>query len=78
MLLTTRSNTMAKKIAMYATCVSRLSTKMGLNTKIHIAVDSHAMPVRFFVTDATVADCSVAEALIAKFQAEYLLAGSRL
>ena len=32
------------------------------------------MPVRFFVTDATVADCSVAETLIANFQAEYLLA----
>ncbi len=32
------------------------------------------MPVRFFVTDATVADCSVAEAIIAEIQAEYLLA----
>ena len=32
------------------------------------------MPVRFFVTDATVADCSVAEALISNFSAEYLLA----
>ncbi len=32
------------------------------------------MPVRFFVTDATVADCSVAETLVAEFQAEYLLA----
>ena len=32
------------------------------------------MPVRFFVTDATVADCSIAEKLIAEFQAEYLLA----
>ena len=32
------------------------------------------MPVRFFVTDATVADCSVAETLIADFDAEYLLA----
>ena len=30
--------------------------------------------MRFFVTDATVADCSVAETLIADFQAEYLLA----
>ena len=30
--------------------------------------------VRFFVTDATVADCSIAEKLIAEFQAEYLLA----
>ena len=32
------------------------------------------MPVRFFVTDDTVADCSIAEKLIAEFQAEYLLA----
>ena len=41
---------------------------------IHLAVDAHGMPVRFFVTDATVADCSVAETLIADFDAEYLLA----
>ena len=32
------------------------------------------MPVRFFVTDATVADCAVAEKLISGFQAKYLLA----
>ena len=63
-----------EKTAMYATCASRLSTKRGLNTKIHLAVDAHGMPVRFFVIDATVANCSVAESLIAKFQAEYLLA----
>ena len=63
-----------KKTAMYATCVSRLSTKRGLNTKIHLAVDAHGMPVRFFVADATVADCSVAESLISDFRAEYLLA----
>ena len=50
------------------------SHSRGLNTKIHLAVDVHGMPVRFFVTDVTVADCSVAEALIAKFKAEYLLA----
>ena len=30
--------------------------------------------MRFFVTDATIADCSVAETLIADFDAEYLLA----
>ena len=38
------------------------------------AVDAHGMPVRFFITDATIADCSIAEALITEFQAEYLLA----
>ena len=32
------------------------------------------MPVRFFVTDATIADCSIAESLIADFYSEYLLA----
>lgn len=32
------------------------------------------MPIRFFVTDTTVADCAVAEVLIADFQSEYLLA----
>ena len=32
------------------------------------------MLVRFFVTDATAADCSVAEELISNFSAEYLLA----
>ena len=32
------------------------------------------MPVRFFITDAAVPDCSIAEALITGFQAEYLLA----
>ena len=46
----------------------------GLNTKIHPAVYAPGIPVRFFVTGATVADCSVAEGLIANFSAEYLLA----
>ncbi len=32
------------------------------------------MPVRFFITGATIAYYTVAEALITKFQAEYLLA----
>ena len=39
-----------------------------------MAVDSHGMPVRFLVTDATVADCTVAEKLIDNFPAQYLLA----
>ena len=52
----------------------RARSLAGLNTKIHLAVDAHGMPVRFFITDATVAGCSIAEALITKFQAEYLLA----
>ena len=32
------------------------------------------MPVRFFITSGTTADCTVAEQLITGFQAEYLLA----
>ena len=39
-----------------------------------MSVDSHGMPVRFFVTDATGADCTVAEKLIDNFPAQYLLA----
>ena len=34
-------------------------TKGGLNTKIHLAVDAHGMPVRFFVTSGTIADCTI-------------------
>ena len=48
--------------------------KRGLNTKIHLAVDAHGMPVRFFVTSGTTADCTIAARLIEGFQAEYLLA----
>ena len=46
----------------------------GLNTKIHLAVDAHGMPVRFFVTAGTTADCTVAAQLIEGFAAQYLLA----
>ena len=48
--------------------------KRGLNTKIHLAVDAHGMPVRFFVTAGTTADCAVAAQLIEGFAAQYLLA----
>ena len=34
--------------------------KRGLNTKIHLAVEAHGMPVRFFITSGTTADCTVA------------------
>ncbi|WP_108651218.1 IS5 family transposase [Dongshaea marina] len=49
-------------------------TKGGLNSKIHVAVDSHGMPVKCFVTSGTTADCSQALALIDSVDAEYLLA----
>ena len=34
--------------------------KRGLNTKVHLAVDSFGMPVRVIITYGTVADCSKA------------------
>ena len=52
----------------------RWAAQRGLNTKIHLAVDAHGMPVRFFVTSGTTADCTIAAQLIEGFQAEYLLA----
>ena len=48
--------------------------KRGLNSKLHLAVDSHGMPVRLAVTAGTVADCSQALALIEGSSAEHLLA----
>ena len=46
----------------------------GLNSKLHLAVDSHGMPVRLAVTGGTVADCSLALPLIEGIEAECLLA----
>ncbi|MBD2790488.1 IS5 family transposase, partial [Xenorhabdus sp. DI] len=44
------------------------------NSKIHLAVDAHGMPVRAIITSGTTADCSQAEYLIEGFEAEHLLA----
>ena len=38
--------------------------KRGLNTKIHLTVDAHGMPVRVLITEGIRADCSQAEHLI--------------
>ena len=46
----------------------------GLNSKLHMAVDSHGMPVRLAVTGGTVADSSQALPLIEGIEAECLLA----
>ena len=46
--------------------------KRGLNSKLHLVVDSHGMPVRLAVTGGTVADCSRALALIEGIKAECL------
>ena len=48
--------------------------KRGLNTKIHLAVDAHGMPVRVVITEGTRADCKEAVALIDGLSAEALLA----
>ena len=50
------------------------SSKRGLNTKLHLAVDSHGMPVRVIVTEGTTVDCTQAYTLIEGLTAEYLLA----
>ena len=47
---------------------------MGLNTKIHLAVDANGMPVRILVTAGPVADCTKANALIDGIFADWLLA----
>jgi len=46
--------------------------KRGLNSKVHLAVDSNGMPVKVIVTSGTVADCKQAIALIDEIVAEYL------
>ena len=45
-----------------------------LNTKLHLAVDAHGMPIRAIITEGTAADCTQASALIEGLTAEYLLA----
>ena len=46
----------------------------GLNTKIHLAVDAHGLPVRVLVTQGPTADCTQAAKLIEGLSAEHLLA----
>jgi transposase len=41
---------------------------------LHLAVDSHGLPVRLILTEGTTADCSEAIPLIDGIQADYLLA----
>ncbi len=48
--------------------------KRGLNTKIHLAVDSSGMPVRAIITEGTRADCKEAIHLIEGIDAQNLLA----
>ena len=48
--------------------------KEGLNTKVHLAVDAHGMPIRVLVTEGTAADYSYAGQLIDGIEAQYLIA----
>ena len=48
--------------------------KRGVNTKLHLAVDAHGLPVRVLITAGTTADCTQAERLVEGLNAEYLLA----
>ena len=48
--------------------------KRGLNTKLHLAVDAHGMPVNLLITEGTVADCTQACSLIEGIDAQALLA----
>jgi len=49
-------------------------TKGGLNTKLHLAVEAHGLPIRLIVTAGTTADCSQAGELVDGFMADYLMA----
>nr|WP_245968468.1 IS5 family transposase [Salinisphaera halophila] len=48
--------------------------KRGLNTKLHLAVDAHGMPLRILATQGARADCAKADELIRDFEAEHLIA----
>ena len=49
-------------------------TKGGLNTKIHLAVDSHGLPVKAKVTSGVAADCQQALDLIRGLNASAVFA----
>ncbi len=49
-------------------------TKGGLNSKIHLAVDAHGLPVRIFVTAGPTPDCTLALPLIKGFDIQALMA----
>ncbi len=48
--------------------------KRELNTKIHLAVDAHGMPIRILITEGTRADCKEAVHLIEGISTQVLLA----
>lgn len=48
--------------------------KRGLNSKIHLAVNAHGMPVRVLVTSGVTANCTKASDVVERIEAQYLLA----
>ena len=49
------------------------STKVGINTKLHAAVDAHGMPVRILITAGNHADCTQGTALLEGFPLQFVL-----
>ena len=49
-------------------------TKGGLNTKLHIAVDAHGLPVQLRISHGTSADCKHAKSLVEGLKAGCLMA----
>ncbi|TSJ87234.1 IS5 family transposase [Chitinimonas sp. BJB300] len=47
--------------------------KGGFNSKLHLAVDAHGMPIRILLTSGTTADCTQASTLIEGLTAQSLL-----
>jgi len=50
------------------------TVQRGLNTKLHLAVYAHGLPVRALITAGTTADCTQAAPLNKGLDAQYLLA----
>ena len=48
--------------------------KRGHNTKVHVAVDEHGMPIKALITSGTVADCSMAIELIDGLEGDIVIA----
>ena len=51
-----------------------IKNKMGLNSKIHLAVNERSMPVKFIVTEGTRADCKETINLLKNLDAKLLFA----
>jgi transposase len=56
------------------TCEGSPTLCAPINTKLHLAVDAHGMPVRVLITAGPVADCAQANGLIEGLSAEHLIA----